>query len=232
MSWQLSHSFCYPCRLFHNFLTVTTDKNDRNICKSAYAELWRISSIRYLLTVELEASKTLVCAILSVKLLQPVQVSLLWLPAVKCKILNNFKKVQNSAAGLFLKSRKHDHVQLLLCSYSWIPLVQINLRIKYKTNSLLQGSNFVHHRLISCLLPSTSDCIVYTHLLVLNNCSSVDGTRWPVKCATLSDSAPAFKSALKTRLFQSAYKILVKYLVLPPLFWALICCDSSALMMY
>ena len=107
--------------------STTTDKHVKNICRSAYAELQHISSIRHLLTVN--ATKTLLSAFVLSKLG--------YCNSLFCGspqfILDKFQRVQNSAARLVMKSRKGDHVQPLLHSLHWLP---VHSRIDYKISTL------------------------------------------------------------------------------------------------
>ena len=56
------------------------DKNVTNICRSAYTELWCISNIHHLLT--LEATKTLVSAFIPSKLDYCKSTTVFWLPSI------------------------------------------------------------------------------------------------------------------------------------------------------
>ena len=87
---------------------TTMDKQVTNICRSAYAELGYISSMRHLLTVNV--TKTL----LSTFVLSKLDYCNSLLCGSPQFILDKLKKVQNSAAKLVMKSRKRDQVQPLL----------------------------------------------------------------------------------------------------------------------
>ncbi|MCP3848752.1 MAG: hypothetical protein GY694_00735, partial [Gammaproteobacteria bacterium] len=102
---------------------MSLDKHVSNICRSAYFEIRKISSIRHLLTME--ASKTLVCAFVLSRL--DYCNSLLF--SCPKYLLNKLQKVQNAAARLVLKARKRQHASPLLKSLHWLP---VNLRVQYK----------------------------------------------------------------------------------------------------
>ena len=106
---------------------TTMDKHVTNICRSAYAELQRISSIHHLLTVN--ATKTLLSAFVLSKLD--------YCNSLLCGssqfILDNLQRVENSAARLVMKSRKCDHVQPLLSNLHLLPG---RSRINYKISTL------------------------------------------------------------------------------------------------
>ena len=96
---------------------TTMYKHVTNICISAYAKLRRINSIRHLLTVN--ATQTLLSAFVLSKLD--------YCDSLLCGspqfTLDKLQRAQNSAARLVMKSRKCDHVQPLLCSLHWLPVL-------------------------------------------------------------------------------------------------------------
>ena len=103
------------------------DKHVTNICRSAYAELRRMSSILHLLTVN--ATKTLLSAFVLSKL-DYCNSLLCGSPQF---ILDKLQRVRYPAARLVIKSRKCDHVQPLLRSLHWLP---VHSRIDYKILTL------------------------------------------------------------------------------------------------
>jgi hypothetical protein len=111
--------------LSKNYLLL--DAHVSNICKSAYLEIRRISSIRHLLT--LESTKTLVCSFVLSKLDYCNSL----LAGAPIYLIDKLQRVQNSAAKLVLKAKKHDHVQPLLKKLHWLP---ISHRISYKISSI------------------------------------------------------------------------------------------------
>ena len=106
---------------------TTMDKHATNICRSAYAELRPIGSIRHLLTVN--ATKTLLSAFVLSKL-DYCNSLLCGSPQF---ILDKLQRGQNSAARLIMESRKCDHVQPLLRNLHWLP---VRSRIDYKISTL------------------------------------------------------------------------------------------------
>ena len=109
------------------------DKHVTNICRSAYAELRRISSIRHLLAVS--ATKTLLSAFVLSKL-DYCNSLLCGSPQF---ILDKLQRVQNSAARLVMKS----------CTG-----YQSAQRTDYKISTLC--FNTFTHQLFSCLYCSAS----------------------------------------------------------------------------
>ena len=192
---------------------TTIDKHATYICRSAYAELRRISSIRHLLTVN--ATKTLACAFILSKL----DYCNCLLSGSPQYILDKLQKVQNSAARLVLKSRKHDHIQPLLRNLHWLP---IRSRIEYKIstlcfNTFIDSSPDYLSQLLTVYTPSrqlrsSSDTRILrmkTKSFGQRSFSFTGPPQWnslPYEIRH-SVSAPAFKSALKTHLFKSAYNI-------------------------
>ena len=102
---------------------MSVELHTKNVCRSAYSELRRISIIRHLLSVD--STKTLVSAFVLFRL------DYCNSPLSVCPkhLLEKLQKVQNSAARLVLKACKGDHVLPLLTTLQWLP---IQPRIVYK----------------------------------------------------------------------------------------------------
>ena len=110
---------------------ITDDMNVelhiKNVCRSAYSELRRISTICHLLSVD--SAKTLVSAFVLSRLDYCHS-----LPSGCPKhLIEKLQKVQNSAARLVLKAHEQDHVSPLLRTLHWLP---IQARIEYKLSTL------------------------------------------------------------------------------------------------
>ena len=116
--------------------TMTVDSHINNVCRSCYAALRRISAIRQYLTVH--STTILVCAFVLSRL---DYTNALLIGSPKYTI-EKLQKVQNAAARLIFKSRKHDHITPLLKTLHWLP---VHLRIQYKIAVLcfnfFQGSS-------------------------------------------------------------------------------------------
>ena len=135
-------------------------------------------------------------------------------------ILDKFQRVQNCAARLVMKSRKCDHVQPLLRSLHWLP---VHLRIDDKIstlcfNTFTNSSPVYIAQLLSVYTPSrhlrsSSDTrtlrisFIKTKSFGQRAFSFTGPTQWNLPPYGLgqSVSSPAFKTALKTHLFRSAY---------------------------
>ena len=193
---------------------MSLDKHVTNICKSAYIELRRISSIRHYLTSQ--AAQTLVCAYVLSKL----DYCSALLSGCPEYILDKFQKVQNSAARLIFKARKRDHVVPLLKSLHWLP---VRSRIDYKLSVLC-------HNYFSDSCPSYFSELLTTYTPSRQLRSSTDSRilkiphiktksfgqrsfsyagpkQWNSLPFSLRhiESTSSFKSALKTYLFKKAY---------------------------
>ena len=193
---------------------MSLDKHVSQVCRSAYFEIHRISTIRKFLTVQI--TNILVCAYVISKLDYCNSIF------ANCPqyILEKLQKVQNAAVRLVFRAKKQDHVTPLMKKLHWLPIEQ---RIKYKLAS--HCFNFFNNsapsyfsNLLSVYTPtrtlrSSSD----TRLLCIPKVNSVSyGERsfayaapslWnslpkPIRhCTTLQ----SFKRSLKTYLFIEHY---------------------------
>ena len=113
--------------------TLSMHSHVLSVCRSAYNELRRISSIRRLLTTE--ATKTLVCSFV----LSRLDYCNCLLSGSPQYLIDRLQRVQNNAARLVLRARKSDHATPLLRSLHWLP---ITARIQYKLSTLTYTSLF------------------------------------------------------------------------------------------
>ena len=111
--------------------TLSFQQHISNVCRSAYLELRKISSVRHLLSAE--ATTTLVCAFIFPKL-DYCNSLLAGLPK---HLIHRLQRIQNNAAHLVCKSSKFEHVSPLLHSLHWLP---ISDRIYYKISSLTHSA--------------------------------------------------------------------------------------------
>ncbi|KAK7105200.1 hypothetical protein V1264_016609 [Littorina saxatilis] len=107
--------------------TLSFQKHISNICKSAYLELRKISSVRHYLTAD--ATKTLVCSLV----LSKIDYCNSLLAGLPKYLLDRLQRIQNNAARLVFKSSKYEHATPLLHSLHWLPITK---RIEYKLSSL------------------------------------------------------------------------------------------------
>ena len=190
--------------------TLSFQQHISNVCRSAYLELRKISSVRHLLSAE--ATTTLVCAFIFSKL-DYCNSLLAGLPK---RLIHRLQRIQNNAARLVCKSSKFEHVSPLLHSLHWLP---ISDRIDYKISSLTHSaicgtgpeylSELVQIYTLSRPLRSSSDtrllCIpsVRTKIYGQRSFSYQAPTTWNNLLAPLrhTESVISFKTSLKTHLF-------------------------------
>ena len=171
-------------------------------------------AIRHLVSVD--STKILVCAFV----LSRLDYCNSLLSGHPKHILDKLQKVQNSAARLVLKARKRDHVLPLLKTLHWLP---IQTRIEYKMSTLCHSffsetapvyfSDLLHVYSPSRQLRSLSDSRtlriphVRTKTFGNRSFSYAAPSAWnslPREIRYIQ-STTAFKTALKTHLFQSYY---------------------------
>ena len=184
------------------------------ICKLAYFELRRISSIRHLLSSS--ATKTLVCSFVLSRLDYCNSV----LAGSPHYLIDKLQRVQNNAARLVLRKRKSDHATPLLSSLHWLP---ISSRIQYKVCSLTFSSLFdsgpIYLSDLLQLYSPTRQLRSSNDTRILSkptfNTKSFGSRRFSHQSPLLWNSLPfevrhsnthlSFRSSLKTHLFQSSY---------------------------
>ena len=194
---------------------LSMEKHVTNICRSAYIEIQRISNIHHYLTID--ATEPLLCAFVLSKL-----DCCNFLLSGSPKHLDKLQKIQNSAARLVFKARKHEHIKPLLQKLHWLPVIS---RIQYKVATLYYNSftesypvylsEFLTVYHPSKQLRSISDtrtfCIPFTKTKTFGQQAfSFTGlTQWNSLLYDVhhSVSTSSFKQALKTHLPKSAYVI-------------------------
>ena len=134
-------------------------------------------------------------------------------------LLDKLRKVQNSAARLVFKARKHEHIKPLIQKLHWLPVVS---RIQYKVATVcynyftesypvyLSEHLTVYHPYRQ--LRSSSDTRTFripftkTKTFRQRAFSFTDPTQWNSLPYDVRRSvSTSFKQALKTHLFKSAY---------------------------
>ena len=193
--------FFDQCLSFHQHIS--------HVCKIAYLELRRISSIRHYLTTE--ATKVLVCAFV----LSRIDYCNSLFSSLPQYELDRLQKLQNHAARLVYQVSKRERASPLLRTLHWLP---VRKRISYKLSSLSYAS-------LNGLAPTYLSELIKPYIPTRDLRSSGDykvslpkfnlktgGERsfsfqapktWNQLPATLrkSDSLTSFKSSLKTYLF-------------------------------
>ena len=108
---------------FHFTDDMRIDAHVQDRCRKTYIDIRRISSIRYLLSID--ATKTMLSAFVLPKL--DYCSSLIY--GSPMYMLETLQKVKNSASRLIFQCLKQNHISPLLMSLHWLP---INARIEYK----------------------------------------------------------------------------------------------------
>lgn len=185
-------------------------KHVSSVCRSAFAQLRKIGSIRKFLTDESTAQ--LIHAFITSRLDYCNSV----LTGLPDTTLAKIQKVQNTAARILTKMKKFDHITPTLINLHWLP---IPLRIEYKLLLLTYralndlGPTYLKELLIPytpqrCLRSSSDNLLtpVRTKLSSYGDraFSSAAPRLWNNLPAEIrsSDSLTVFKCKLKTHLFR------------------------------
>ena len=115
--WYAYVTLCHhrPCKT--SGLWSTVNWQCRHRCRaSAYYHLYAISTIRHCLTTE--ACKTLVYVLVITRL----EYGNAMLYGITAALMTKLQKVQNSAARLIARQRKHQHITPVLIKLHWLPV--------------------------------------------------------------------------------------------------------------
>ncbi|KAK7102473.1 hypothetical protein V1264_020687 [Littorina saxatilis] len=191
------------------------DKHITNMCRSAYTEIRKISSIRHLLFFD--ATKTLVCSLI----LSKFDYCNALLTGIPQHLTDKLQKVQNTAARLIFRAKKHDHIQPLMQQLHWLP---ISSRIIHKTANICFNSfpdphfpvylsELLHPYTPSRQLRSSTDSRIFS--IPLTKTKTTGDRSFSFSAPTLWNQLPhpirhcetscTFKKTLKNHLFKSAY---------------------------
>ena len=178
-----------------------------------YPELCRISSIRPFLTVVSAAELACSCILSRIDYYNSL------LAGITCKQLARLQKIQNHAAGLTFRKKRHDHVTPVLKKLHWLPVSE---RIVFKLVAL--SFHYFDGTLppyLSCCLSSYSSSR-FLHsssqkLLTISrvNLKSAGAWSFQYQAPLIWNSLPlkihhclsllSFKSQIKTHLFLNAF---------------------------
>ena len=111
-----------------------------SICCSAYLELRRIGSIHPFLTVE--AAAELACS----RILSRIDYCNSLLAGITSEQIARLQKIQNRAARLIFRKKRHDHVTPLLKKFYWVPVSE---RIVFQLATLSFLFLMAHYHLTS-----------------------------------------------------------------------------------
>ena len=118
---ETQYSGCQFTNIFDSCLNMESHVN--TICKRAYFHIHNISLIRRYLDVK--TTSALIQAFVTSRM--DYCNSLLY--GTSQKVLDKLQRVQNTAARVVSRRRKHDHITPVLQSLHWLP---VKYRIEYK----------------------------------------------------------------------------------------------------
>lgn len=193
--------------------TLTMEKQVSSVSKSCFLQIRKIGRIRSYITDD--ACKTLVNSLVISRL--DYGNALLY--GVNASILSKLQRVQNTAARLISRKRKHEHITPVLVSLHWLP---VQYRIKYK---ILLYTFKALNNLAPVYLQELVNAYQPTRALRSEDLQLLKAPRIRTKtygerrldksAATLWNSLPQnirhvqsvsiFKKLLKTHLFRAAY---------------------------
>ena len=195
--------------------TMSMDKQISNICRGVHHQLRRIESIRQLLSTE--ATEMIIHSVVSSRL---DYCKALLYGLSSCKI-QRLQSLQNTAARIVSKSKKHEHITPILVNLHWLPVRQ---RILYKILLLtFKALNSLAPEYISILVTTkkTVRSLRSNNKMLLELPSSklktygdrsfkvAAANEWnnlPLFLRTI-DSLNSFKAELKTYLFKKCYNV-------------------------
>jgi hypothetical protein len=184
-----------------------------SVCKKCYFNLYNISRIRKFLTTE--AASMIVNALVTSK----IDYANAILYGVPDYLLKRLQLIQNNAARLVLRKKRHDHITPLLEKLHWLPICY---RIEYKL--MLLTFKCIHSlaplylcELLSLYIPSHDLRTSSQNLLKEKRGHKRSGDRsfsvaapklWNKLPDSLRqiDKLPTFKTALKTYYFTKAFR--------------------------
>ena len=107
--------------------SLTMEKQCSSVARSCYMHLRRIGSIRPFITED--ACKILVNSLVTSRL--DYGNALLY--GINKQLTNKLQRIQNTAARIITRTRKHDHITPVLINLHWLP---VDHRILYKSSSV------------------------------------------------------------------------------------------------
>ena len=192
---------------------LTMSSQVSRMCKAAYYHLYAISKIRHCLTTE--ACKIIVHALVISRL--DYGNALLY--GITEALMTKLQMVQNSAARLIARQRKHQHITPVLIKLHWLP---VRWRVQYKLlvlvfSALHELAPKYIQDLVTPYSPNRNLRSADQCLLVVPRYNLEGYGRWafsvsgPALWNSLpenirqSDTLAKFKTLLKTHLFKLAY---------------------------
>ena len=193
--------------------TLSMSDHISSVSRTCYMHLHYISQIRSFLTVD--AAKKLVQSLI-ISRLDNLNSLYFGLPGY---VIKKLQLIQNNAARLIMRVKKHSHITPILAELHWLP---VQKRISYKilllTYKCFNGMAPSYlEELLEPYAPSRSLRSSHQHLLKVpkSRLKTVGDRAFSVSAPTLWNSLPAhirtcqslesFKSALKTFYFKQCY---------------------------
>lgn len=193
--------------------TLTLDDQISSISKQCFYQLRNIGRIRKLISEN--ACKTLVCSLVTSRL--DYGNALLY--GLGSSFLSKLQRIQNTAARILTRTKKHDHITPVLVALHWLP---VEFRIQYKLvltvfKALQEKSPAYIQNLVDVYIPSRSLRSENSRFLVKPKARTkfYGNRRFDVIAAELWNSLPvvlrleenltSFKKSLKTHLFKIAF---------------------------
>jgi hypothetical protein len=193
--------------------TLSMDKHVSRICQSTYYYLRTVNTIRK--TLSHKTAATIIHSLVTSRLDNGN--SLLY--GVTEHQLHKLQLLQNAAARVLTKSKKHDHITPILQELHWLPIRQ---RIQFKILLIAFKSQFgltpsyIANLLVPYAPSRTLRSSAKSLLTIPRTSSSYYGDRSFSACAPKlwnalpnnirrCSSLPLFKNLLKTHLFKSSY---------------------------
>ena len=193
---------------------LTFNDHIKHLCKTSFYHLRNFSKLRP--TLSLPAAEQLVHAFISSRL-DYCNGLLIGIPG---KTIQRLQYIQNSAARVLMRARKHEHITPILKSLHWLPVSsRINYKILLLTHKCIHGLAPTYlQELIT--LQSTTRTLRSTNTLLLQvprtRLSTMGDRAFCSAAPRLWNSLPtqlraaqsldSFKTGLKTFLFRKAFK--------------------------
>lgn len=195
--------------------SLTMEKQCSSVARSCYMHLRRIGSIRPFITED--ACKILVNSLVTSRL--DYGNALLY--GINKQLTNKLQRIQNTAARIITRTRKHDHITPVLINLHWLP---VDHRILYKILLYVFKclNNLAPGYLTELVIPYNPTRALRSETANLLTVPSVrtktyGERRFDKAASTLWNNLPSqlrnakniecFKRLLKTHLFRQAYNL-------------------------
>jgi hypothetical protein len=161
---------------------LNMDHQIRNITKSCYHQLRNIGHIRP--SISESACKTLVCSLVTFRL--DYGNALLY--GICTSSLTKLQRIQNTAARIITRTKKHDHITPVLVNLHWLPVEhRIQYRLLLQTFKAVNGTSPLYiQELVQVYTPSRpTPCSLFSRARGLNDTATGDSTWLVQHCGTV-----------------------------------------------